>query len=278
MLVATASLAGALTAGVAMAADLQTPAHKAAPPVQVSNWTGFYGGINGGYAWGGRTTTFTANDDVSHSLFNTSGTLPHPAADWDVNGGFGGAQIGYNWQVHPQWLLGVESDFQFAGIEGSGTVNHSMGTAPTVTVVSETIKWFGTVRGRLGYLAGNDLLLFGTGGFAYGQVRQSANWIFPATTAFGGGGFGVACTAGVPCYAGASSAIETGWTAGGGAEWAIRRRLTFKAEYLYVNLGSRSVTMSGLVLPPGNFLQSSATAHADVDFHAVRAGLNYRFH
>jgi outer membrane immunogenic protein len=36
----------------ALAADIPVKAVRAAPPIIVDHWTGFYIGVNGGYSWG----------------------------------------------------------------------------------------------------------------------------------------------------------------------------------------------------------------------------------
>jgi outer membrane immunogenic protein len=128
----------------------------------------------------------------------------------------------------------------------------------TVTAQQET-DWFGTVRGRLGWLATPNLLLFGTGGFAYGRVSDSANWAAnaPAGVVFGIGivGNGVGLTCGVTgpastiCFAGNSSGTRTGWTAGGGLEWLLDQHWSAKIEYLFVDLGTNTVTVVSLFPP-----------------------------
>ena len=90
----------------------------------------------------------------------------HPAMKDE--GGFGGGQIGYNWQgalLSPNVVLGVEADFQGADIDHSTGIAFNNGDAG---VHRRAIDEFGTVRGRLGYALGPTLVYF-TGGFAYGN-------------------------------------------------------------------------------------------------------------
>jgi outer membrane immunogenic protein len=198
----------------------------------------------------------------------------------------GGFEAGYNWQWS-NWLLGFETDFSFAGMSAtaSGTSRPPLGQ-PFVqtTTAQQNTDWYGTVRWRAGWLATPNLLLFGTGGFAYGRVSDSANWVFtPGPAAFAIGivsptfAGSVACTATVPCFAGNSTAIRTGWTAGGGLEWLLDQRWSAKVEYQFVDLGSQTVRIvgtpaTGLGLPPSTF---NAAFHDR--FNVVRLGLNYKF-
>lgn len=234
----------ALSAQAVSAADIARPVYKAAPAqAAVYNWTGFYIGGNGGYGWHDRTANLSGNDPSAAVILGFPGSVtPLANPNFDVDGGFGGFQVGYNWQFHPRWLAGLEADFDFADLKGRGTSsNISLAVVTGTATVSDQIKWFGTVRARLGYLVTNELLLYGTGGFAYGRVERQADY----TTVGAGLLVSVApnpfiCTAGIACLAGSSSSVETGWTIGGGAEWALWNNLTFKAEYFYVNLGENS--------------------------------------
>ena len=129
----------------ALAADLGRPIYKA--PVAVAapymTWNGFYIGANAGYSWGtarGYLDGVRIGDRV------------------DTDGFSGGGQIGYNWQFSPNWVFGIEADVQGANISG--------GLLAPIGIAGESnVDVWGTVRGRLGYAAGN-VLVYGTGGFA----------------------------------------------------------------------------------------------------------------
>ena len=105
------------------------------------------------------------------------------------------------------------------------------------------------VRGRIGWLATPNLLLFGTGGFAYGKVAGSANYLTSGNPAafFPLAGVWAICTSGVICFAGSSSEIRTGWTAGGGVEWLLDQHWSTKIEYQFVDLGAETVRITALV-------------------------------
>jgi outer membrane immunogenic protein len=209
-------------------------------PAYVPNWAGFYAGVNGGYAWS------EFSDQLAN--FNNAGKFNglSPA------GGFGGGQIGYNWQGvwHPHLVLGVEADIQGADIDAKGTFN----PFGTVTAVSESrVDWFGTVRGRLGY-AFDSTLVYATGGFAYGHVHnsQADNRIPPVI-------FNIDTTA-------------TGFTVGGGVEYKLAGAWSVKAEYQFIDLGKNDPFSP----QPGQGLFTSFKTKLEDDaFHTVRAGLNY---
>jgi outer membrane immunogenic protein len=226
-LAATAVSALALTVAGAQAADLT---YEPAPVVEAPaafNWTGFYAGIHGGYARG------------------------HFNSDWDwgwetykdtVSGGFGGAQIGYNYQFAPNWVAGVEADFALAGVDFD-KVDGSWNAEGKV-------DWFGTLRGRLGY-AFDNVLIYGTGGAAYGRVKANEDWMN-----------------GPDSYVFSHAKTQWGWTAGAGVEYGVSRNVTLKAEYLYVDLGKSNQALD---------VDGYSNYDVDVTFHAFKAGLNYKF-
>lgn len=131
-------------AQTASAADIARPVYKAPPVVAAYNWTGFYVGIHGGYAWGDLNTGAFAG---SHS----------------VDGWFGGGQLGWNWQgAGSPWVFGVELDSSFANIERDGRL-----ATPGVTLNGHSdLDYFGTARGRIGY-AFDRAMIYGTAGLAW---------------------------------------------------------------------------------------------------------------
>src|SRR5436190_2670666 len=92
---------------IASAADMSRPVYKAPPPAApLWSWTGFYLGAHLGGAWG--------SEDVTATGFGV-GSL-------DPRGFIGGGQVGYNWQFHPNWVVGVEGDFSATNADASKTV------------------------------------------------------------------------------------------------------------------------------------------------------------
>ena len=126
---------------------------------------------------------------------------------------------------------------------------------------SAKISWFGTVRGKVGYVI-DTLLLYGTGGLAYGKVSASTSFNDPSF---------------VPSaivFAGSHSSTKLGWTAGAGVDYALSGKWTVGAEYLYVNLGSISVTETQ-VSGPAN--ASTFTSDSKFHAHVARLNFNYKF-
>lgn len=266
-------------ASVASAADLPVKA-PVAPVAAPYSWTGFYVGANIGGGWGSRDVDFSPNDPLMGFIFGTDGASP-PATSFRSSGVIGGLQLGYNWQFNRNWLLGLETDFDWSGMKGSASNTFS---APLIgrtfgATVDEQVKWFGTVRARLGYLTADNLLAYVTGGFAYGKVQHSGNYAAVDGIAFSSTGFGFSfnCAANSICFAGSSSVVATGWTLGGGLEYAIWQRWTLKAEYLYVSLDSKSVTETALAFTPGNAPASFNANYNRTSFNVAHVGVNYRF-
>jgi outer membrane immunogenic protein len=237
------ALAAALAAGAAQAADL--PSRKAPPPAYIPpppimTWTGFYGGLNLGGGWQDRSSS-NVWQGWGWGNNNSGGS----------GGVVGGGQIGYNYQFSPWLVVGLETDFQGTSIGSSGANNAwAIAWAGWGGWSADTarINWFGTVRGRAGvtFPGWSQLLVYGTGGFAYGEVQRNFWW-------------------------NQNSAVQTGWTAGGGVEWMFMPNWSAKGEYLYTDLsGSRQNTWFN----PGWGLNN---VNNHTRFHTVRAGVNYHF-
>jgi outer membrane immunogenic protein len=248
-------------------------------------WTGFYVGINGGFAWGNSSVTFSANDPAA--LAGTCGGAGAGAlkgqcingVNFHRDGAVAGGQFGYNWQVNSHWLVGAEADYQWSNLDGSVNSPFRLGdVGATNMVASQTVASFGTVRARAGVVLAPPLLLYGTGGFAFGQVRENLRVPAASTNALPAtGGFSYACTVGTSCFAGAASQILLGWSAGAGAEYAITSNLIFRTELLYVHLGAPTVTATATAAAAGTAPASIAAGFSPVYFAVVRGGLNYKF-
>lgn len=256
------------TVGSADAADLPAaPLYKApvvAPPA--FSWTGWYVGVNAGWAWNDSTDTITAANAAAQGF-----VVPPPQIATSLplssNGFIGGGQAGYNWQVAPMWVLGFESDIQWADIKK--TVSLPGPSAPTrIMTAHEKLDLFGTVRGRVGVAPWDRALFYVTGGLAYGQANLSTALTRPGAPppvpADGCGGFN-------NCQAGSTTGTRFGWTVGAGLEWAFVKDWSFKAEYLYYDLGNISHVMTDPFFP------ATFNASADLKGNIARMGLNYRF-
>jgi outer membrane immunogenic protein len=134
------------------------------------------------------------------------------------------------------------------------------GTAASYTVGTTGTGWFGTVRPRIGY-AFDHLLVFATGGFAYG------NFGTPTATYYPGNG-----AAGVPYTATGNNPTQTGYAIGGGAEYAFARNWALKAEYLHVDLSNGGRTLVNATMP-GKTISTGAHDTAEVG----RVGVNFKF-
>ncbi|MFE1599345.1 outer membrane protein [Methylobacterium sp. ID0610] len=269
----------ALTAA-ASAADL--PRRVAPPviaPVPVFTWTGFYAGFNAGYGF----DTGSNSGPTVLGVGPATGLVFAPTViafqNRNSTDGFvGGGQIGYNYQFTPGSgvVIGIEADAQYADFGRDRNRFLATGPLAAQAVFNPTgisgLDYFGTVRGRIGY-AFDRVLFYGTGGFAYG----------------GGGGrdFGTANR----------DDFQTGWTAGGGVEYALptdsflnffrSSAVTLKVEGLYVNLdrgnglnGAFAVNNAGAIITtanPGVVVVNAGQTRRDTEFAVVRAGLNYKF-
>lgn len=247
--------------GAASAADL--PSRRAPPPVPyvavpVFTWTGFYFGGNAGYLWSDTNVTTTGNQALTAA--NVASNRRPGSFNVEPDGFIGGGQFGYNVQMG-SFVVGIETDIQYTDVARTRDFVSTLGDRSSFRT---TMDYFGTVRGRLGW-AWDRTLIYATGGFAYGEVYNRAFFFSNAP--------------GAPlAFRGAVDDTETGYTVGGGIEWAIpnytlfNQAVTVKAEYLYYDLGDRNITVAAV--PPGT---NSYNARFHNDGHIVRAGLNFKF-
>jgi outer membrane immunogenic protein len=223
-LLSATALVGASQLAAAADLPMRAAAQPVYMPVAAFNWTGFYAGIHGGYGTG------------KAKAFGDS---------MDIDGWYGGGQIGYNWQAAGSpWVLGLEVDSSFGGIDGS--LSDTIGGV-TGKVTSE-INYLGTARVRAGY-AVNNVLFYATGGLAWANNEIKASASIPGLTA-----------------STSDEQFHVGYAVGGGLEWAFAPQWSAKVEYVYLGLGGQ--TYFGDV--GGGF-------NADLDAHTVKVGLNYRF-
>jgi outer membrane immunogenic protein len=247
--------------GLSVAAQAAVQVAAQAAPAAY-NWTGFYIGGNVGAGWG------TARTDTTLNGFNTFVPVTFAHSDSPrFYGVIGGLQAGYNWQAAPNWVYGLEADWQGSAAKANQSSSDPYGFFPPLagTAVANfdaQISWFGTARGRIGY-AWDRLLVYATGGLAYGGVKLTGSSMDSGIVIFGGPFSGTA-----PIGA---SKVKAGWTLGAGIEGALAGRWTWKAEYLYVDLGSLDFSS------PGPFAGETVSGHARFTTNIVRGGINYRF-
>lgn len=245
----------------AMAADLPVSVPAAIPasaPV-VMNWTGLYVGANLGYTWGRGDVTYTGNPAFLTGVVGP-GLAPR-SFGLDADGWIGGAQLGYNIQFG-QFVAGIEGDVAFSNARDTRSAFSTVGLSSLTSSATTDLNWFASIRGRLGF-AFDRVLVYGTGGVAFGEVEGSG-----AITGSG-------ALAGL-AWAGSSKSTRTGWTIGGGAEYAFTQNLSARIEYLYYDLGDLNVSVAPLnaaTIASG----IAATQRHELSGHIVRAGVNFRF-
>lgn len=260
-LLAGAVFAALTAAPVARAADIGMPV-KAPVMMKVYDWTGFYVGANVGYGWGSEPINLSGTGAIPAAQF-TAGFLPTSLAS-DPRGFIGGIQAGYNYQSG-HMVIGAETDIDYADIRRSETV--ILAPVPPVTYTTngeQKLDWFGTLRARLGFLPSDRLLVYATGGLAYGHASASTNTVVTLA--------GNACAFFAGCGSGSASGWRAGWTAGGGLEWAFADKWSAKAEYLYYDLGSLSYSY-----PDSQPVSGAYNATIDFRGSIARVGLNYKF-
>jgi outer membrane immunogenic protein len=281
----------ATIAAPAMAADMPVKA-PLAPTVIPYSWAGFYVGGNVGYSWGRSSSSFAFIDPASGAVLSASNDK------FNLNGVIGGVQIGHNWQTN-NWVWGLEADFQGSGQKGNAgaacaggslsgtppfsgacTVGHvgdtpdfNVAALPVGSALEQKLDWFGTVRGRIGPAITPTILIYATGGLAYGRVRST--YSVSGTNITGGQGTNTVTLTPVAASFG-DSTTKIGWTVGAGLEGVLSGNWTGKIEYIYVDLGTVSgAFVTPIVLSSGAFLTSSYRSH--ITDNIVRVGLNYRF-
>jgi outer membrane immunogenic protein len=263
LIACTAAATLAVSSSFAFAADIApvAPVLKAPPVAPIDPWTWFYIGATIGWGWGSGDSTIVPNAaevaiGAGDPIF---GPLPGRP---NYDGVVGGGEVGYNARFG-NWLAGIEADISGAGMRGSSNatgVNFIGGIFSTT--LERKLDWFGTVRGRLGVLATNELLVYGTAGLAYGDPK----------TTMTASNLAVACPFNW-CLTGSTSGLSVGWTAGVGAEYAFAPRWTVKAEYLHVDLGSKTVTAID-TFTAGGAVTTTSTTRLDI----ARVGVNFLFH
>lgn len=282
---------GAFPIAVATAIVLVVPAAIAASserrhpaPSPIFTWTGFYVGANFGHAWG-------ANSAIQLSATNLVDLTPHHFGEASargasgsavarLNGLFAGGQIGYNWQFAEQFIAGIEADIQGTGVDGGGgftnvTAANSLPPAFAVTSASvrRNLEFISTLRGRFGFAATPTLMLYATGGVAYGRARTRVELEQSLTPS----NFDDVASEGERYR------NMTGFAVGGGIEMALGINVSAKMEYLYYNLGAlrlsspRIDTLAYTGTTSNIDIQSISTVSTRLNGHLLRAGVNYRF-
>jgi len=261
---------GAACATDATAADIALKAPPAPLPVGFS-WTGFYAGVHAGYGTGDGNAARVDPGALPAQFPGVNNLTSTASAPFtlvvDQSGWLGGLQAGYNWQSG-HLVAGVEADVSAAGIGGRASGSYAFRPVFLVgdfdnytgTVrVTQDIDYLGTLRGRLGY-ASNNWLLYATGGLAWAHVKASLDSSHVRLT----NNFPMPGFPGALDGHASASGYNIGYAVGSGGEWAFAPHWSFKAEYLYLNLGRQlSLSIPATSMPAG-----------DIELHTFRVGLN----
>jgi outer membrane immunogenic protein len=249
----------ALTGSAALAADIpyRAPPPVYVPPPPIFTWTGFYIGGQVGGAWGTGGNHLTAFDPVTGTFVDTSfGGRP--------SGVIGGGHVGFNYQI-PGWnwfsssgiVIGLEGTVDGASLSKTTVITFPVAFGGGTLTAHSTADIQGSIRGRLG-VAWDRALIYATGGVAFAGVNSDLSLR----------GFNAA---GMPFFASASrSNTRTGWTVGGGIEYALTNNWSIGAEYRYSDFGTIS---RSAVVPGGGFFNG----HRRFTENQVQGRLSYKF-
>ena len=239
-----------LVGGAAIAADLPTkaPAAVVARPA-CAQFGGFYAGVNAGWA-----TLHSDWVDGDNWIDNFNNDFNSSHLSNNKSGGTAGGQIGYNWQLSPCTVFGVEVDANWAGISDTRTFSPT-GGAGTALTLQDRMRWFGTARTRGGVVVDN-VFIYATGGFAYANIRHDATVTDPT----------------IPASESANAGKSRwGGVLGVGTEWAINRNWSLKGEALYIQFADKETTFFSAA---GN---QTVTIENQDWMWVGRVGLNYRW-
>ncbi len=237
LLVITTALVGIATATSASAADLAARPYTKAPPMAapILSWSGLYAGIQGGGGWGTSKETFLGFPNVPGFL----GTQ-----NYNINGGFVGGVLGYNWQVD-NFVFGLEGDYHWADINGrSAVINAGVGDT-----YFTRLRSFGDIKGRLGYAVG-PALFFVSGGAAVGQLQHRYD-----------------AALNPPSFV--QNGTRWGYTVGAGAEYMFAPNGSAKLEYNYLDFGKSAIQYTAVPVTNRSEWRDSV--------HTFKVGVSYHF-
>ncbi len=230
-----------------------------------NSWNGAYGGVSLGYSFGsGQKTTTTGTP----TFLTLTPTIAPTSLTNNGKGFIGGVDLGYNYR-DGSLVYGAEADISYVDQKRSNSFSGAPipGLAPAgiTTSASQKLNYLATLRARLGFVAADNFLVYGTGGLAFGGIKT-------VTSVVANGAPAVA-------WNGATSKTKAGWTLGAGGEYLLGQNISLKGEYLYYSLGS--VNTSAL----GNTTVRSVAALNGIDYitntktrgSALRVGINYHF-
>jgi outer membrane immunogenic protein len=267
-----------LTALLSSAAAKADPA--AAPPPSAPSWTGWFVGGGFGGVFSDSQKLLTSGNDPFTSV-NIQLQRRPPVFSHQSNGVIGGVEFGYDRLLTPDSgiLVGLSTRYNRSNLDRTVTVLGAPvypETPPVLSAYRQSLDQLGTVTGRIGVLLDDSVLIYGSGGFAYGSVQYQGNFYNPLYN-------------NALAYQGRFSGIETGYAVGAGVEYRLFSgkatpgsdllscddcALTVKGEFLHYDLGSRDVVMTdGLIAAS----QGSYTTRFETRGQFFLLSLNYRF-
>ncbi len=247
-------------ASLASAADLGGSVKDGPYGATQYNWSGLYVGGHVGLATGGWSGNmhYSDHDPNGPYIFNDS-TKKLEDDEW-----LGGLQIGFNRQ-QGSLVWGLEADVSWSHLGDSREFSAYTNLNESGWALDAELEQFGTVRGRLGFLITPRLLLYGTGGFAWGkaEINKESRLYNPDGT--------------FARVTGTGSADENhfGWAAGLGGEFMLADNWTIRGEWLHIDLGKERYHLKGTTSGGNPFLTDSFPA--DLTFDVFRLGVNYKF-
>jgi outer membrane immunogenic protein len=233
LLAAAALVAATVTAS---AADLarKAPPPPPPPPPPVYDWNGFYIGVMGGWGWANRSSVSVGGVDFAVDSGN-------------VNGGFFGGTLGYNFAPYgSQWLIGIEADGGWADIGRTISGNTVFG----LTTVENKADSIGSVTGRLGWTWGPGMI-YAKGGWAFANQKLSASILTPGGVLFSA----------------SDNRFRSGWTVGGGIEYLFAPNWSAKVEYMFADFQSNTFA--------DNLVVGGVSFRTEVN--TIKGGINYHF-
>jgi outer membrane immunogenic protein len=260
-LLAGIAAAAIVTSGSAFAADMPL---KAPAPVALYDWSGFY---IGGFVGGGWFHNDEFDPDVGFSGLLFGVPLATAVSTTTTGSGFiGGIEGGDRYQFG-KLVIGWEADMAWGNVDNTTTIAAIPPGVGGVTIsrtLNDNLKWTGTATSSVG-IAHDRWLVYGKAGIAWARFEQTAS-----SSIFGPGVGGT-----FPLFAATSSEDRVGWTVGTGVEWAIWNNWSIKAEYDYIDFGTKTTVVSGTLTPTVFNVPVTASVQNTLHEQQFKFGLNW---
>ena len=248
-----------IAAAPALAADLPPQMPLKATFQQRFTWTGCYMGAHAGGAWAQTNATDPVLLVQDNPVFGIPGsTVGTTTANVHQSGAVIGGQIGCDYQFSPNFVVGIEGGASGSTLKGSTVVPFQPAVANPgeSALLKVTTDFIPSLTGRVGYAVDN-LLLYGKAGAAWAYNKYSMPGTFLATP-----------------FDLEGLSITTGWTAGGGVEWAFTPDWSARFEYDFYDFGNQTVTMSHV--DPAGVTSFTGPMRFKQTVQTVKLGVNFR--